>query len=154
TSPTRLRGCGPERDPIRTSYRSAVRSHCPSTAPPGPPPRSSPGRPGKSVFPACPHEAEKLAEESHEFIPTSVGIEGIAIVQHQIGTLPVFMQNAIADHQHVDLGAHQATEGILRGVRDRLAAHIETGVHQDRAAGLALEGGEEAMEAGIGLAMY
>ena len=48
-------------------------------------------------------------------------------------------QKAVADDQHLDLGAHEAAERVLRRADDRLAAHVEAGIDQHRAAGLRLE---------------
>jgi hypothetical protein len=51
-----------------------------------------------------------------------VGIEDVAVLADQRRVLPLLVQHAIADDQHLDLGTHQATERVFRRVRDRLAA--------------------------------
>ena len=63
-----------------------------------------------------------------------IWIKGVAVIEHKVRVLPLFVQYAIADHQHFDLSAHQATECIFRCVSDRLAAHVETRVDQYRTA--------------------
>src|SRR5579871_6139452 len=44
-------------------------------------------------------------------------------------------ENKILDHQIIHFGAHEAAPGVGRRADDRLTAHIERGVDQDRASG-------------------
>jgi hypothetical protein len=66
---------------------------------------------------------------------TSVWIERILIVLREIRVLLILVQNAIPDREELDLGAHKTGKRVLRRADDRLAAHVETGVHKNRATG-------------------
>src|SRR5689334_11489764 len=77
---------------------------------------------------------------------SSIRFECLAVVQLQRGILLRFLQHAIADHEHIELVAHEAAEGIFRRAHDRLAADVETGVDQYGASGQFLEAGQQAVE--------
>src|SRR5262249_8564554 len=47
--------------------------------------------------------------------------------------LILLAQDRITDHEQAELRSHEASECILRGADDRLAAHIEAGVDEHRA---------------------
>ena len=74
----------------------------------------------------------------------SIELEGILVVPPESRVLIFLPQEAVADGQHLDLGAHEAAEGVLRRADDGLAAHVEAGVDEDRAAGAVLEGARAA----------
>src|SRR5712691_989031 len=48
-----------------------------------------------------------------------------------------FAQQAIADGQRFDFGAHETAKGGFGSANDGFAADVETGVHQHRATGSA-----------------
>src|SRR5437016_5732126 len=75
-----------------------------------------------------------------------VELEGVFVVELQRRILVFLPEEAVADHQHLDLAAHEAAEGVLGRTYDRLAAHVERGVHHHRAAGLGLEGAQQVVE--------
>src|SRR6187399_2619850 len=79
-----------------------------------------------------------------------VELEGVLVVELERGVLVFLAQEAVADHQNLDLAAHEAAEGILRRADDRLAAHVERGVDQHRAAGARLEGLDQLVEGRVG----
>jgi len=56
--------------------------------------------------------------------------------------------------KHFDFGAHEAAERILRRADNRLAAHIETGVHHYGTASQVLEFRDERMVTGIGVGVH
>jgi len=56
--------------------------------------------------------------------------------------LPVFPEKAIANGKYIDLGAHEASEGIFRRSNDRFTADIEARVHQGGAARALFKGPE------------
>ena len=64
------------------------------------------------------------------------------------------MQHTVADNEHVKLVAHETAKRILGRAYDRLAANIEAGVDERRAAGQRLELARQFMKARIGVAMY
>src|SRR5262249_58552865 len=80
-----------------------------------------------------------------------VRIERVAIIEQQVRILLALVQNAVPDHEHVDFASHEAAEGVFGSVGDRLAAHVEAGVHPHRTAGLGFEGAEKGGEARGGL---
>src|ERR1700674_1031039 len=69
----------------------------------------------------------------------SVELEFVLVVDAQALVLLLLEQYAIAGDQHLDIGAHEAAERVLRRAHDRLAAHIEARVDQHRTSGLGLE---------------
>ena len=83
----------------------------------------------------------------------SIGIERVAIIENKIGILAVLIQNAVADHQYLDLGSHEAAEGILGRAGNRLAAHVKARIDEHGAAGFRLEHAEQGVEPGISLVM-
>src|SRR5271165_4496737 len=68
-------------------------------------------------------------------LPSSIRRKRVLVVKLEIGVLRVLAQEAVAHGKPVDLGAHEAAEGVSRRKDDRLAAHVEAGVDQNRAAG-------------------
>ena len=72
----------------------------------------------------------------------SIGLEHAPVVDAKRSVLVFPARDAIAGNQEVDVGSHKAAEGVFRGADDRLASDIEARVHQSRAAGARLEGGE------------
>ena len=83
-----------------------------------------------------------------------VELEGLTVVHTQRCILVLFAQDAIADDEHFDVGAHKAAKGVLRCADNRLAAHVEARIDQHRAARLLLEAAQQSMEARIGLSMH
>ena len=47
-----------------------------------------------------------------------------------------FVEDEVAHHQIIHLGAHEAAVSVIRCADHRFAAHIETGVYHYRTAGL------------------
>src|SRR5208283_666845 len=70
------------------------------------------------------------------------------------GILPCFIEKAIADCQRFDRGSRKASPRIFGRTRDRLAAHVEAGVYEDRASCALAEGAEQRMVAWVGLAIH
>src|SRR6266542_2804539 len=64
-----------------------------------------------------------------------IRIECIAVVEQQVLILLTLVQHAVADDKQVDFAAHEAAEGVLGRMGDRLAAHVEARIDQHRAAG-------------------
>ena len=64
----------------------------------------------------------------------------------------VVEHDALMSHR-VELGPHEATEGVLRRADNGLAAHIKAGVDQDGAAGFRLEAAEQRVEARVDFGM-
>jgi hypothetical protein len=87
------------------------------------------------------------------YMVSSIGLKRILVVDPQCGALIFFSRNAIPGDQQVNVGAHKATERVLRGTHNRFAADIEAGVDQNRAAGTRLEGGEQGVVARVGFLM-
>src|SRR5258708_3551364 len=61
-------------------------------------------------------EPHEFTEKRHALSPLagpSIGIERVAIIENKIRILAVLIQKTIPDHQHLDLGSHEAAEGIL-----------------------------------------
>ena len=54
-----------------------------------------------------------------------IELEGVLVVELQRRVLVFLPEEAVADHQHLDLAAHEAAEGVLGRADDRLAAHVE-----------------------------
>src|SRR5438034_5734158 len=88
-----------------------------------------------------------LAQASAAFL---IQLEFVLIVLLECRVLRFLAQEAIAHRERLDLGAHEAAERVLRAADDRLAAHVEAGVDDHRAAGLLLELGDEVVEARVG----
>src|SRR5262245_43079772 len=93
------------------------------------------------------------SEWSHQPSFASVGLEGAFVVALQAGVLVAVGQVEAAGGEHVELRPHEAAEGVLRSIDDRLAANIEAGVDQHGTAGLGLEAGEQRVETRVGLGM-
>src|SRR5258706_2019735 len=85
---------------------------------------------------------------------SSVRVEGILIVELERRILPRLVEEAVADDERLDLGTHEAAERVLGRADDRLAAHVEAGVDEHRAAGRRLERLEQAVETGVGLLVH
>src|SRR3954463_14798248 len=83
-----------------------------------------------------------------------VELEGVLVVELEGGILVFLLEEAVADHQHLDLAAHEAAEGVLGRADDRFAAHVEGGVHDHRAAGLILERRDQVVERLVGLFVH
>ena len=60
-------------------------------------------------------------------------------------------QHEVLEHQRVHVRRHEAAVGVLRRADDRLAADVEAGVDDDRAAGLLLEALEQPVVAAVPL---
>src|SRR5262249_8183460 len=73
-------------------------------------------------------------------IRPSVKLETALVIVFERSVLFSLLQIKIADREHVELGPHEATEGLFWSAHDRLAPHVEAGIDQYGAAGLALEG--------------
>ena len=58
----------------------------------------------------------------------------LGVLAHRGGQVASF-DDEILDHQHVDARGLEAAQRVLRRADDRLAAHVEAGVDEDRAAG-------------------
>src|SRR3954467_982477 len=79
-----------------------------------------------------------------------IQLELVLIVLLERRVLHFLAQEAVADRERLDLGAHEAAERVLRAADDRLAPHVEAGVHDDGGAGLALEARDQIVEARVG----
>ena len=55
----------------------------------------------------------------------SIELEGVLVVDPERRVLVVLVEKAVAGHQHLDVGAHETAERVLRRAHDGLAAHIE-----------------------------
>src|SRR5687768_6716286 len=53
--------------------------------------------------------------------------------------LAILAKNRAADDEEIQIGPHETPEGVLRRAYDRLAAYVEAGIDQHRAAGARLE---------------
>src|SRR5215472_12891651 len=91
---------------------------------------------------------------SPSFPPSSVRIEPIPIVEAQGWILVLLLQEAIADHEDLDLAAHETAECVIGRAGDRLAAHIEAGIDENWAAGQCLKTAQQRMVARVGLTMH
>src|SRR4051812_9333685 len=130
--------------------------------------RCQPSMPGASAVPVTASGRQKFGYEkptrrsapSPSAIATTtlaaararflIQLELVLIVLLQRRVLRFLAQEAVADRERLDLGAHEAAERVLRAADDRLAAHVEAGVHDDRRAGLALEARDQIVEARVG----
>src|SRR5437879_5552256 len=95
--------------------------------------------------------AATLAQASAAFL---IQLEFVLIVLLERRVLRFLAQETVADRERLDLGAHEAAERVLRAADDRLAAHVEAGVDDHRAAGPVFELGYELVEPRIGFAMH
>src|SRR5688572_25904568 len=86
--------------------------------------------------------------------PSSVELELVLVVLLERRVLRFLAQEAVADRQRLDLGAHEAAERVLGRTDDRLAAHVEARVDDHRASGLLLEAGDEVVVARVGLLVH
>src|SRR5262245_4033264 len=77
-----------------------------------------------------------------------VEVKSVLVVQLGCGLLGL-AQGAIANEQGLHLRAHEAAEGVLWRAHDRLAAHVETRVHEHGAPSAALEGLNERVVTGV-----
>ena len=73
----------------------------------------------------------------------SIGLEHTPVIDAERSVLIFLARDTIAGNQEFDVGSHKAAERVFRGTDDRLASDIEAGVHESRAAGARLEGGEQ-----------
>ena len=76
------------------------------------------------------------------------------IVAHQVSILLRLAQDTVSNREKIDLRSHEAAEGVFRRADDRLAAHIEAGVDEHRAAGQRLEAADQRVIARIGLRVH
>src|SRR6478735_1257021 len=82
--------------------------------------------------------------------PPSIEFEHVLVIKLERRRLVLLVEEAIADHQHLDIAAHKAAEGILRCAHDRLASDVEAGVDQNRTSGRSLERAQQRMKSRIG----
>src|SRR5262245_3177688 len=85
---------------------------------------------------------------------TSRSVRREARLVSKMWVLPVFCEHAIAGYEDVDLGSHEAPERVLRRGDDRLSAHVEARVHQDRTAGARLECRQQGVVPRIRVGVY
>src|SRR5437762_5709585 len=83
-----------------------------------------------------------------------IQLELMFIVLFQRRVLRFLAEKTIADRERLDLGAHEAAESVLRAADNRLAAHVEAGVDDDRAARLLLELADQVVEARVGFLVH
>src|SRR5262245_42971413 len=78
---------------------------------------------------------ERAIQTPCERTDDSVELEALAPVEVlvQLG-LALLAKDLVAEHEGVHLGPHEAEIGIVRRAHDRLAADVERGVDQHRAA--------------------
>src|SRR5262245_5769075 len=69
----------------------------------------------------------------------SVELELVLVVLLERRVLALLAQEAVAHRERLDLGAHEAAERVLGRADDRLAAHVEASVDDDRAASTVLK---------------
>src|SRR5262245_30253251 len=84
----------------------------------------------------------------------AVELELVLVVLRQRRVLALLAQEAVAHREALDLGAHEAAERVLGRADDRLAAHVEAGVDDHRAAGLLLEALDQRVVLRIGLLVH
>ena len=106
------------------------------------------GRPIKAGFRA------KRRLHGYGNIPLVSRVEPILVVEFQGGILIFLAKETIADDENVDLAPHKAAECVLGRADDRLAAHIEAGIDQNRAAGQFLKAAEQRVVTRIGFAVH
>ena len=70
------------------------------------------------------------------------------------GILTRFVYKAIADCQGIDRGSHEASPRVFWCAHDGLAAHVETGIDEDRASGAFPERTKQGMVEWVSLAMH
>ena len=70
------------------------------------------------------------------------------------GILVLLSQDGVADDEQVELGAHEAAEGVLRRAHDRLAPHVEAGVDHHRTACQPVKTADELVIDRVGLAVH
>src|SRR5712691_3044057 len=87
-------------------------------------------------------------------IRSSIGLEIVLVIDAQRGVLIFLAGDAVAGDEEVDVGAHEAAEGILRGADNWLAPDVEAGVYQNRAAGPRLESREQRVIARVGVLVH
>ena len=68
--------------------------------------------------------------------------------------LLLLARHGVADHQALDIGAHKTAKGVLRRAHDRLAAHIESGIDDCRAAREIAEALKQSMINRVGVAVH
>ena len=73
---------------------------------------------------------------------------------NQVFRLIFFPQKTVPNRQHFDLSSEKTPERIFRRADNRLASHVETGIHQHRAPGAMLEGAQQGVEAWILFLVY
>ena len=95
----------------------------------------------------------KLYRQSEARCP-SVEFERGLVILLKGGVLVFFAEEAVADGERFNSGAHEAVERVLRRAHDGFAAHIETGIDDDGAAGQALEGAEQRVIARVGFLVH
>src|SRR5205807_5911372 len=85
---------------------------------------------------------------------SSIEFESALVILAEGRVLHFLLEKAVAHRERLDLGAHEATECVLRSAHDRLPAHVEAGIDDHRAAGAALEALDERMIAGVRFAVH
>src|SRR5260370_7290526 len=87
-------------------------------------------------------------------LDSSIGLEIVLVIDAQRGVLMFLAGDAVAGDKEVDVGAHEAAEGVLRGADNRLAPDVEAGVYQHRAAGPRLERREQPLIPRVGVLVH
>src|SRR4051812_45111812 len=84
----------------------------------------------------------------------SIVLERVLVVETQRWRLVVLVHHRIPAYEDVDFRPHEAAKCVLGRADDRLAAHIETGVDDNRAPRLVAECRDQRVVARIGFAMH
>jgi hypothetical protein len=78
-----------------------------------------------------------------------VGVEPIPVVESQSRILVLLPQEEVPNNKHVNLAAHKAAECVVRGATDRLAAHVEAGIYQNRTTSERLKPAQKGVITGV-----
>ena len=79
----------------------------------------------------------------------SIELECVLVVALERRVLLALDQVQVADRERVELGAHEAAEGVLRRMDDGLAPHVEAGVDQHGQPVFALKAESNAWKRGL-----
>src|SRR5689334_11177721 len=94
----------------------------------------------------------RLSGRSSVKVEAAEPLGALMFIQRRIFLL-LANQKTISDHEAVDLGRHETAVGVFDRVDDRLAAHVERGVHNHAAAGPLAEFSKHAVHKRIALAI-
>src|SRR5579859_175535 len=111
-------------------------------------------RSDRTVYNNCPLARKRQDHRSPASPWRSIEFECRFVVLAQVRVLILFPQKTVTYRQHLHFTTHETAEGILGGANEGLAADVEAGVYDNRAAGALVKPLQQSVIARVGFLVY